>query len=98
MPAPERPGTSHAPIDVLIVDDSAVVRQRLKSIIETDSRFHVILAADPYEAVALLNVACRTPDSQLVMVVLNDCEETRRFHLRHRGASATLEFHMDRAH
>src|SRR3954467_9338685 len=55
MPAPERPGTSHAPIDVLIVDDSAVVRQRLKSIIEADSRFRVILAADPYEAVALLS-------------------------------------------
>src|SRR5215218_5869534 len=55
MPAPERPGASHAPIDVLIVDDSAVVRQRLKSIIEGDSRFRVILAADPYEAVALLS-------------------------------------------
>src|SRR3982750_2570965 len=55
MPASERPGTSHPPIDVLIVDDSAVVRQRLKSIIEADSRFRVILAADPYEAVALLS-------------------------------------------
>src|SRR5256714_2311874 len=55
MSAPERPGTSHAPIDVLIIDDSAVVRQRLKSIIESDSRFRVILAADPYEAVALLS-------------------------------------------
>src|SRR5436309_12957730 len=54
MPASERPGTSHPPIDVLIVDDSAVVRQRLKAIIESDSRFRVILAADPYEAVALL--------------------------------------------
>src|SRR5215217_7358385 len=55
MPPSERPGTSHAPIDVLIVDDSAVVRQRLKSIIEADSRFRVILAADPYEAVAVLS-------------------------------------------
>lgn len=55
MVAPERPGTSHAPIDVLIVDDSAVVRQRLKSIIESDPRFRVILAADPYEAVAVLS-------------------------------------------
>src|SRR5436309_10322323 len=55
MPASERPGTSHAPIDVMIIDDSAVVRQRLKSIIEGDSRFRVILAADPYEAVALLS-------------------------------------------
>jgi two-component system, chemotaxis family, protein-glutamate methylesterase/glutaminase len=43
------------PIDVLVVDDSAVMRQRLKSIIETDHRFRVILAADPYEAVALLS-------------------------------------------
>src|SRR3954471_13137215 len=42
-------------IDVMVVDDSAVVRQRLKSIIESDSRFKVILAADPYEAVALLS-------------------------------------------
>src|SRR5947209_5161096 len=55
MPAPERPGSTHAPIDVLIVDDSAVVRQRLKSVIEADPRFKVILAADPYEAVALLS-------------------------------------------
>ena len=39
---------------MLVVDDSAVVRQRLKSIIETDPRFRVILAADPYEAVAML--------------------------------------------
>ena len=45
------PGT----IDVLVVDDSAVVRQRLKSIIETDPRFHVTLASDPYEAVAILS-------------------------------------------
>jgi len=43
-----------APIDVMVVDDSAVVRQRLKSIIESDPRFRVILAADPYEAVELL--------------------------------------------
>src|SRR5437660_12932658 len=44
----------YAPIDVMVVDDSAVVRQRLKSVIESDPRFKVILAADPYEAVALL--------------------------------------------
>ncbi len=41
-------------IEVLIVDDSAVVRQRLKAIIESDPRFRVALAADPYEAVAML--------------------------------------------
>src|SRR5260370_13347283 len=45
----------YAPIDVMVVDDSAVVRQRLKSVIESDPRFHVVLAADPYEAVALLS-------------------------------------------
>ncbi len=45
---------SFAPIDVMVVDDSAVVRQSLKSIIESDPRFRVILAADPYEAVELL--------------------------------------------
>ncbi|WP_406697594.1 chemotaxis-specific protein-glutamate methyltransferase CheB [Singulisphaera sp. Ch08] len=54
MQPTERSGTTPAPIDVMVVDDSAVVRQRLKSIIETDTRFRVILAADPYEAVALL--------------------------------------------
>src|SRR3954447_10020025 len=47
--------TATPPIDVLVVDDSAVVRQRLKSVIESDPRFRVILAADPYEAVALLS-------------------------------------------
>ncbi len=41
-------------IEVLVVDDSAVIRQRHKQIIETDPRFRVILAADPYEAVAIL--------------------------------------------
>jgi two-component system chemotaxis response regulator CheB len=65
MPAPDpprpAPGTPpglppiQAAIDVMIVDDSAVVRQRLKSIIESDPRFRVVLAADPYEAVALLS-------------------------------------------
>jgi two-component system chemotaxis response regulator CheB len=45
----------YAPIDVMVVDDSAVVRQRLKSVIESDPRFRVILAAEPYEAVALLS-------------------------------------------
>ena len=41
-------------IEVLVVDDSAVIRQRLKSIIEKDGRFRVTLAADPYEAVEQL--------------------------------------------
>src|SRR5438270_6665547 len=44
-----------ASIDVLVVDDSAVVRQRLKAIIESDPHFSVTLAADPYEAVAILS-------------------------------------------
>src|SRR5271163_200040 len=42
------------PTEVLIVDDSAVVRQRLKTIVESDPRFRVVLAADPYEAVERL--------------------------------------------
>ncbi len=46
---------SRRPIDVLVVDDSAVVRQRLKAIIESDPHFSVTLAADPYEAVAMLS-------------------------------------------
>ncbi|MFO0893145.1 MAG: chemotaxis response regulator protein-glutamate methylesterase [Isosphaeraceae bacterium] len=39
----------------MVVDDSAVVRQRLKAIIESDPLFRVLLAADPYEAVAMLS-------------------------------------------
>ena len=39
----------------------------------------------------LPNVACLTPDSRMVMVVLNDSDGARRFRVRHRGASATLE-------
>jgi two-component system chemotaxis response regulator CheB len=50
-----QPTGSSEPLDVLVVDDSALVRQKLKSIIETDSRFRVVLAADPYEAVAMLS-------------------------------------------
>jgi glucosylceramidase len=38
----------------------------------------------------LPNVTCLTPDSRLVMVVLNDADGPRRFRLRHRGALATL--------
>src|SRR5277367_5470714 len=45
------------PLEVLVVDDSALVRQRLKSIIESDPGFRVVLAADPYEAVAILSKA-----------------------------------------
>jgi two-component system, chemotaxis family, protein-glutamate methylesterase/glutaminase len=52
---PVQPTGSSEPIEVLVVDDSALVRQKLKSIIETDSRFRVVLAADPYEAVAVLS-------------------------------------------
>src|ERR1700677_3515162 len=58
----ERPTTAQPPdelqpLEVLVVDDSALVRQRLKSIIEADGQFRVVLAADPYEAVALLSKA-----------------------------------------
>src|SRR5438067_1408729 len=52
---PPNPNDTAPAIDVMVVDDSAVVRQRLKSIIESDPRFRVVLAADPYEAVALLS-------------------------------------------
>src|SRR4051812_17774363 len=49
------PAHQHPAIEVMVVDDSAVIRQRLKSIIESDPQFRVILAADPYEAVAMLS-------------------------------------------
>ncbi|WP_246196442.1 protein-glutamate methylesterase/protein-glutamine glutaminase [Aquisphaera giovannonii] len=39
----------------MVVDDSAVMRQRLKAIIESDPTFRVVLASDPYEAVAILS-------------------------------------------
>ena len=54
-PPTDSPVADPAPIEVLIVDDSALVRQRLKSIIESDTQFRVVLAADPYEAVAMLS-------------------------------------------
>ncbi len=39
----------------------------------------------------LPNVACLTPDSRMVMVVMNDADGARRFRLQHQGAWATLE-------
>jgi two-component system, chemotaxis family, protein-glutamate methylesterase/glutaminase len=54
VPPPVETPLDPEPIEVLIVDDSAVVRQRLKTIIESDPRFRVVLAADPYEAVEKL--------------------------------------------
>jgi glucosylceramidase len=39
----------------------------------------------------LPNVTCLTPDSRMVMVVVNDADGARRFRVQHRGASATLE-------
>lgn len=60
MPPPPTPSAKSSsivpsPIDVMVVDDSAFTRQRLKAIIEADPRFRVVLAGDPYEAVALLS-------------------------------------------
>ncbi|SEO24867.1 glucosylceramidase [Rhodospirillales bacterium URHD0017] len=39
----------------------------------------------------LPNVTCRTPDSRMVMVVVNDSDRARRFCVQHQGAYATLE-------
>ena len=39
----------------------------------------------------LPNVTCLTPESRMVMVVMNDGDGARRFRVQHRGASATLE-------
>jgi glucosylceramidase len=39
----------------------------------------------------LPNVTCLTPDARMVMVVMNDAFETRRFRIHHRGSCATLE-------
>jgi two-component system chemotaxis response regulator CheB len=54
-PTSAQPPDDLQPLEVLVVDDSALVRQRLKSIIESDGQFRVVLAADPYEAVAMLS-------------------------------------------
>jgi glucosylceramidase len=43
------------------------------------------------EVARLPNVTCLTPDSRMVMVVMNDGDGARRFRLQHRGACATLE-------
>lgn len=44
--------SSHNPIKVLIVDDSALIRQTLSSILQSDPDIEVIaMASDPYEAV-----------------------------------------------
>jgi two-component system chemotaxis response regulator CheB len=47
-------GIAPSTLDVLIVDDSAVVRQTLKSIVESDGSFKVTTATDPYDAVEVL--------------------------------------------
>jgi glucosylceramidase len=39
----------------------------------------------------LPNVACLTPESRMVMVVMNDADAARRFRVQHQGAYATLE-------
>jgi two-component system chemotaxis response regulator CheB len=51
----EEPAADPEPLEILVVDDSALFRQRLKAIIESDPGFKVVLAADPYEAVAMLS-------------------------------------------
>ncbi len=37
------------------------------------------------------NVTCLTPDSRMVMVVMNDSDRARRFRIQHQGAYAALE-------
>jgi glucosylceramidase len=43
------------------------------------------------EVDSLPNVTCLTPDSRMVMVVMNDADGTRRFRVQHQGAYAALE-------
>jgi two-component system chemotaxis response regulator CheB len=57
-PAPTsrvEPARPQPRVTVLIVDDSAVVRQALKGVVEEDQDFRVQLAGDPYEAVAVMS-------------------------------------------
>jgi two-component system chemotaxis response regulator CheB len=67
------PGNPHRPkqkISVLVVDDSAVVRQVMQSILETDPHIQVSVAADPI--IALAKIAKERPD-----VVITDVEMPR---------------------
>ena len=43
------------------------------------------------EVDTLPNVTCLTPESRMVMVVMNDADSARRFRVQHQGAYATLE-------
>lgn len=43
------------------------------------------------EAESLPNVACLTPDSRIVTVVMNDSDHAKRFCVQHQGAHATLQ-------
>jgi two-component system chemotaxis response regulator CheB len=52
--------------EILVVDDSASVRERLRSILETDPRFTVRVANDPYEAVEAMKR--RAPDALVLDV------------------------------
>lgn len=46
--------TIRPPLPILIVDDSALARQALKSIVEINPSFRVLLASDPYDAVEVM--------------------------------------------
>jgi glucosylceramidase len=43
------------------------------------------------EVDGLPNVTCLTPESRMVMVVMNDADGPKHFRVHHRGAYATLE-------
>lgn len=67
---PLLPGSESAVMEVLVVDDSAVVRQTLKSIVESDGTFKVTTATDPYDAVEVLK-------NMVPSVILLDVEMPR---------------------
>src|SRR4051812_24974703 len=46
--------TTRRPLPILIVDDSALVRQALKELVEAEPLFQALLASDPYEAVEVI--------------------------------------------
>lgn len=52
--------STNVPIHVLVVDDSAVVRQVMQGILETDSQITVSVAADPL--IAFAKIAKQKPD------------------------------------
>jgi len=68
MNIPRRPRRSDGSIHVLVVDDSAVVRQVMQSILTTDPKIKVSVAADPI--IAFAKIEKETPDVVITDLIM----------------------------